>query len=93
MHLLKITESEIETIHPISYILIFDNREHKKNWHVELSGDQQAILSDLSGNPLTFETESAADEYCHSKWSSLHKIKHIVAIKQQMIGAAFEKRQ
>lgn len=74
MRLLKLTESQVETIHPISYISIFDNREHKKNWHIELSGDQQAILSDATGNTLTFETEFAADEHCRSKWPSLRKL-------------------
>ncbi len=74
MNLLKLTEFEVESISPISYTVIFDNREHKQMWHIEFSGDQQAILSDLSRNPLMFITEHAAIEYFSARWSSLPMI-------------------
>lgn len=77
MQLLKLTESEIETINPISYTVIFDNREYKNNWHIEFSGDQQAIFSDSSRNTIIFENEYDAEMKCRVRWPNLRRIEWV----------------
>ena len=74
MEILKLTETAVVSIIPISYSIIFDSREHKKNWHVEFSGDKQAVLSDDDGRPIVFMTRQEAEKHCLARWPEIRRI-------------------
>jgi hypothetical protein len=41
---------------------------------VVFSGNNQAILSDLDGKPISFQSEVDAVDFCKIKWIDLKKI-------------------
>lgn len=72
--MLRLNDSEIESIDPISYSIIFDARPHKRDWHIEFQGDKQVTLSDGAEKRLSFDSEREATLYCLSRWPTLRKI-------------------
>lgn len=74
MEILKISEAEVATIGAISYLIVFDPREHKATWRVEFSGDRQAVLSSIDRKPIEFATKQDAEKYCIARWPELHRI-------------------
>lgn len=74
MNISRVVADEVAAIDPISYSIVFDSREYKEKWHVEFTGDRQAILSTDDGKSIEFKTRQEAERYCLAMWPELHRI-------------------